>query len=63
VKKEFAQRVIETEKNNPRFNKNLFLQACGLQSFTPVSSSTTPKRTSPKTVDGWTLDDIMRREG
>jgi len=50
TKKKFAYQYIDINKNNPRFNKNLFLKACGL----PVEQ--------PKTKDGWSLEDILRRE-
>jgi len=51
TKKKFAYEYIYINKNNPRFNKNLFLKACGL----PVEQ--------PKTKDDWSVEDILRREG
>lgn len=55
MKQEFAKRVIETEKNNPRFNKDLFLQACGLES---PSAAQARKQAAAKIID-----DIMRNAG
>lgn len=51
TKKKFAYQYIDINKNNPRFNKNLFLKACGL----PAEQ--------PKTKDDWSVEDILRKEG